>query len=85
MGLKVTLSNPTAQKVAFSQTDKPLTLRTTTAATSLDKLSDVDLTEDDAQEDGSTLMYDVETQSFKSKSIFKEVSDNQYQLDGGDF
>jgi hypothetical protein len=83
MALKVTLSNPTARKVAFSQTEKPLTLRSSASVTSLSGLTDIDTTTSKA--DGAALIYDADTNTFKSQKVFEELPDGTYELRGGDF
>jgi hypothetical protein len=74
-----------ALKVTFSQTTKPLTIKSSAAATKLSTLADVDATGASAQGDGATLVYDAQTATYKSVQIFEETDDGLYKLDGGRF
>lgn len=71
-------------KVSFSDTTKALTIKTGAPPTKISALTDVDVTGVSATEDGATLIYDKETQTYKSVKIFEEL-ENDYELNGGTF
>jgi chaperonin GroEL (HSP60 family) len=86
MAFTVKVSQPTARKVAFSQTQKPLTLKSSTSATKVAGLADVDTTEPGGTDTGATLIYDAATSTYKSEKVFDYIeATDQYKLDGGNF
>jgi len=84
MALKVSISNPTGQKVSFGTTAKPLTIKSSAAATNLSTLSDIDLTSAEATEAGATLVYDENTGTYKGEKVF-EYDGEEVTLKGGTF
>lgn len=85
MDLKVTYPtrNP-GLKVKFDTT-KPLTIKSSTASRStLTTLTDVDASKAEASLSGATLVYDSETQTYKSEKVFNYDGDD-VSLDGGTF
>ena len=74
-----------AFKVKFSPTTSDFTIKSSAAATKVGALSDVDQTSADAKVDGATLVYDAQTQTYKSKKIYEENADGTYTLKGGSF
>ena len=74
-----------AFKVKLSSSTPNLTIKSSAAATNLSSLSDIDTTAADAQVDGATLVYDAQTQTYKSKKIYEENADGTYTLKGGSF
>jgi hypothetical protein len=84
MALKVSISNPTGQKVTFGTTSKPLTIKSSSAATKLSTLTDIDLTSAESTESGATLVYDENTGTYKGEKVF-EYDGNEVTLKGGSF
>jgi len=73
-----------ALKVTFSQTTKPLTIKSSAVATSIGGLSDIDATSADAGEAGATLVYDSATKTYKNEKVF-EYDGTTVTIKGGDF
>jgi len=73
-----------ALKVTFSQTTKPLTIKSSAVATSLGTLSDIDSTNADAGESGATLVYDSTSGTYKNEKVF-EYDGTTVTMKGGEF
>lgn len=82
-----------ALKVKFSQTNKPLTIKSSAAATTLGSIADVDTSgaeqlQANSQVDatGTTLIYNEETGVFESRKVWEHDAENdKLILNGGDF
>lgn len=70
--------------VKFSNTQKPLTIKSSTGASKLGSLTDIDTTTPEAKEAGATLVYDTTTGTYKAEKVF-EYDGNEVTLKGGDF
>jgi len=73
-----------AFKVKFTPTTSDFTIKSSAAATTAGSLSDVDTSKPEASESGATLVFDSNTQTFKSEKVFNYDGDN-VSLDGGNF
>ena len=93
MALKVSISNPTGRKVSFGTTAKPLTIKSSAAATTLDTLADIDLSDignltanTEVEATGATLLYNEETGVFEAMKVWDIDEETQEPiLQGGEF
>jgi len=73
-----------ALKVKFSQTNKPLTIKSSAAATTLESLADFDTSTPEAGQSGTTLVYDATTETYKAEKVF-DYDGDEVTLKGGSF
>jgi hypothetical protein len=82
--LKVSLNRGSGRFVKFSDPNKPLTIKTSAAATTLSSLADTDTSKEEARQSGSTLIYNENTNNYVAEKVFNYNGDD-VSLDGGTF
>ena len=68
----------------FGSSAPTLTIKSSSAATSLGTLNDIDLTTPEAGTAGATLVYDAAAGTYKAEKVF-EYDGNEVTLKGGSF
>lgn len=70
--------------VKFSQSTPTMTIKSTSAATTIGDLANIDTTTAEANESGATLVYDSETKTYKAEKVF-EYDGEDVTMKGGNF
>ena len=70
--------------VKFSQSTPTMTIKSTSTATSIGDLANIDTTTADADKSGATLVYDSSTKTYKSEKVF-EYDGEDVTMKGGSF
>ena len=70
--------------VKFSQATPTMTIKSTSSATSIGDLADIDTTTAEANESGATLVYDSATKTYKAEKVF-EYDGEDVTMKGGSF